>query len=61
MSLHDIEFFLSGSSFIGIVAHAVSTFPVPDNPYAKWLLGTVQWIVGQREQAQVTVQSDEKK
>lgn len=45
---------LLGATAIGIIAHALDTFPVPNNPYAKWLLGTAQYIVGQRSKALAT-------
>jgi hypothetical protein len=47
--------FLTGSTVFGIISHAVNTFPQPTNPYGKWLLGTIQWIVGQREQGLKTM------
>ena len=50
-----LEYFLSGSTVLGIIAHAVSTFPTPKNPYGQWFIGVIQWIVGQRMQGQVTV------
>ena len=43
--------FLGGTSFLSIIAHAVNTFPVPNNKYAAWLLSTIQFIVGQRVRA----------
>ena len=39
---------LFGATAVGVIAHAVNTFPTPANPYGRWLLGTVQYIVGQR-------------
>lgn len=39
----------------GALGHAVSTFPTPQNVYAQWFLGTIQWLVGQRIQAQQTI------
>ena len=45
-------FLLSG------VAHAVQTFPPPENKYATWALGVVQWIVGQRLRAANTIQGE---
>lgn len=32
-------------------AHAVNSFPRPKNPYALWLLASIQFVVGQRVQA----------
>jgi hypothetical protein len=49
LTTHLIVFF-AGASGLGLVAHAVSTFPVPENKYGKWLLGTIQYVVGQRLQ-----------
>jgi len=37
-----------GATALGIVAHAVNTFPTPNNPYGAWLLGVIQFAVGQR-------------
>ena len=51
----DLASILGGATAFGIVAHAVNTFPQPSNAYAKWLLGTVQFAVGQRMQAQRTM------
>lgn len=48
--------FLAGSTALGIVAHAVNTFPTPSSPFGKWLLGIVQFVVGQRMQAQQNIQ-----
>ncbi len=40
--------FFSGMTFLGIVAHAVNTFPTPVNPYGQWFLGIIKFTVGQR-------------
>jgi hypothetical protein len=48
--------FLSGSTALGVVAHAVSTFPTPRNPYGAWFLGVVQFTVGQRTAARNTLE-----
>ena len=50
-----IEVFLAGSTALGIVAHAVNTFPTPTSKYGAWLLGLVQFIVGQRVSAKNTL------
>lgn len=47
---------LSSVTVFSIVAHAVNTFPQPTNVYGKWLLSTIQFIVGQRSQALQTSQ-----
>jgi len=47
---------LGGGAFLwGALGHAVSTFPTPTNVYGQWVLGTAQWLVGQRVQAQQTI------
>ena len=46
---------LSGSTALAILAHAVQTFPTPKNAYAAWLLGVVQYAVGQRERGSNTM------
>ena len=51
----DFESILTGATALGIIAHAVNTFPQPQSPIAKWILGTVQYAVGQRLQAQSTM------
>lgn len=50
-----LTLFFAGATGIGILSHAVNTFPVPENKYGKWLLGTLQYVVGQRAQAQATM------
>lgn len=52
----DILDFLFGATGFGLIAHAVNTFPTPDNKYGKWLLGTIQFAVGQRTIANNTFQ-----
>ena len=42
---------LAGATFIGIVAHAVNSFPTPNNPYGQWFLGVIKYAVGQRVSA----------
>jgi hypothetical protein len=46
-----IQILFSGATLMGIVAHVVQTFPTPENKYAQWLLGSIQYIVGQRVRA----------
>ena len=46
---------LGGATVLGIVAHAVNTFPQPTSPLGKWALGCIQYAVGQRIQAQNTM------
>lgn len=50
-----LSIFLSGATTLGIVAHAVNTFPTPKRPYGAWLLGVVQFAVGQRVSAKNTL------
>lgn len=40
--------FFGGMSTLAIVAHGVNTFPTPENKYGAWLLGWIQFAVGQR-------------
>lgn len=47
--------FISGSTFIGVVAHAVNTFPMPKTAIGRWFLGVIQYAVGQRLQGQSTM------
>lgn len=49
-------YFLAGSTGLSIVAHAVNTCPTPKNSYGAWLLGVVQYAVGQRVAARNTLQ-----
>ncbi len=43
-----VEIYLSGLTTLGIVGHAVNTFPTPTNQYGQWLLGVIKFAVGQR-------------
>lgn len=47
----DWDNFFYGMTFLGIVAHAVNTFPTPKNQYGQWILGIVKFGVGQRAAA----------
>jgi hypothetical protein len=47
--------FLAGGTAFGIIAHAVNTFPTPENKYGAWLLGSIQYAVGQRVSAKNTL------
>ena len=50
--------FLSGTTFIGIIAHAVNTFPMPKSEIGRWFLGVIQYTVGQRIQAYGTMNGE---
>lgn len=45
-----------GAAAVSIAAHAVNTFPTPVNKYGAWLLGVIQYAVGQRVVAKNTFQ-----
>lgn len=47
---HFITFF-AGASGMGLVAHAVNSFPTPINKYGQWFLGCIKFAVGQRVSA----------
>ena len=51
----DITEFLSGATALGLIAHAVNTFPTPSNKYGSWPLGLIQFAVGQRTIASNTL------
>ena len=59
MHSQDLVSFLAGSTVIGIIAHAVNTFPTPANKYGQWFLGTIQFIVGQRVAASNTLKGQD--
>jgi hypothetical protein len=42
-----ITFFTTGAGF-SLLAQAVNTFPVPENPYGRWLLGMAQSFIGMK-------------
>ena len=46
---------LFGATILGIIAHAVQSFPPSNNPYINWLLGIIQFAVGQRQRALTTL------
>lgn len=51
MDQQHILVFLSGATALGIIGHAVNTFPTPANKYGAWFIGILQYAVGQRQQA----------
>ncbi len=52
------QIFLTGSTALAFVAHMVQTIPTPESKWAQWLLGGVQWFVGQRIRAANTLQGE---
>lgn len=50
---------LDGAIGLSILAHMVNTFPVPKNLYGQWLLGSVQFAVGQRVRASNTFKGED--
>jgi hypothetical protein len=59
--LEHVIIFLSGGTALGIIGHAVNTFPVPKSALGRWLLGVIQYAVGQRLQATNTLNNSEGK
>jgi len=55
----DWDNFLMGMTFLGIVAHAVNTFPTPGNAYGQWILGIVKFAVGQRVSAMNAIRGND--
>lgn len=49
---------LTGATIFAGIAHLVQTFPTPNNKYAQWVLGGVQWFVGQRLRGSNTMQGE---
>jgi len=50
-----------GATGLGIIGHAVNTFPVPKNQYGAWMLGVIQFAVGQRVAAKNTLNGKDSK
>lgn len=50
---------LTGAGALGLLAHAVNTFPTPQNMYGRWFLGCLQWFVGQRVAGQNTMKGQD--
>jgi len=55
LSWEHVQIFLSGSTVLAIVAHAVNTYPTPKSPLGQWFLGCIQFAVGQRLQGKQTI------
>lgn len=51
-----IGLLMGGGFAMSAIAHGVNTFPTPENKYGAWLLGLIQYIVGQRVAAKNTLQ-----
>jgi hypothetical protein len=50
-----VQSFFSGAAVIGLIAHAVNTFPMPKSAIGRWALGVIQYGVGQRTQGTFTM------
>ena len=48
----------SGATGLGVVSHIVQTFPIKDNRWVNWIIGIIQYVVGQRERAVNTLNSN---
>ena len=56
INTRDVVDVLSGAGVFGVIAHAVATFPTPANKYSAWLVGAIQYGVGQRVAGANTIQ-----
>lgn len=54
-----VEMFFAGSTALGLIGHAVNSFPTPKNVYGQWLLGCVKFAVGQRQSAMNALRGDD--
>lgn len=50
---------LGGATALGIIAHAVNSFPTPSNVYGQWFLGVIKFAVGQRISARNAIQGND--
>ena len=50
---------ISGATSVGILGHALDTFPQPTNKYAIWMLGVIRFAIGQRARAAETFNGTE--
>jgi hypothetical protein len=55
----DWQNILYGVTLMGIVAHAVNTFPTPGNVYGQWVLGIIKFAVGQRLSAMNAIRGND--
>jgi hypothetical protein len=55
MTIPSLTGVLSSATVFGVIAHAVQSYPTPQNKYGAWLLGAIQYAVGQRERAMNTL------
>ena len=60
MQFHiDWDNILYGATMLGLVGHAVNTFPTPNNKYGQWVLGILKFAVGQRTSAKNALQGND--
>lgn len=52
------QIYVTGMFSLSVVGHIVQTFPTPENKYWQWVLGSIQFIVGQRLRATNTIQGE---
>lgn len=55
----DFKHILEGSFLYGVTSYAMRTFPQPNNIYAKWVLGVIQYAVSNPDLAAKNFQSQE--
>lgn len=54
-SSHQVIAFLVGNGFTAFMAHMLATRPPINNPWVNWVVGGLQWLVGQRVSGANTV------
>lgn len=58
MSFHihieEVVAILGSTTAVSFAGHMVNSMPPIANPWIRWAVGGIQWIVGQREQAKNT-------
>lgn len=46
-----VTFFAGGATWT-VIAYAAQTFPVPQNPYARWFVSIIQFAVANRNKVE---------
>lgn len=47
----DLHSLFAGAATYGVLAYAAQTFPTPQNAYARWAVGVLQFALSNREKA----------
>jgi hypothetical protein len=51
----DLGSMVSGAAVYSALAYAAQTIPTPSNPWARWIIGVIQFVLSNKEKGQAAI------